>query len=202
MSASNGIFLLILACGAGFFALNVQRLVRYMRLGQPDPRSDHPLARVKNLLTIGVGQSKIFRDSVAGPMHAAIFWGFCVLTAGTAEFVVRGVAPEFSYSNYLPGFLYRFYAVNQDVWGALVIAAVAFALFRRLTHRVARLQGSETHSGDPLLILSWIGALMVTMFSTHALDIVVDPSSLHAMEPLSFGVAQALPPMSEAMAEH
>src|SRR5262249_31083903 len=101
MSASNGIFLVILACAAGFFALNVQRLVRYMRIGQPDPRSDHPLARIKNLLTIGIGQSKIFRDSVAGPMHATIFWGFVVLTAGTIEILIEGVFSGFSYSQIL-----------------------------------------------------------------------------------------------------
>ena len=44
MAASNGVFLFVLAFGAGFFALNVQRLVSYMRLGQPDPR-ERPSAR-------------------------------------------------------------------------------------------------------------------------------------------------------------
>ena len=58
--------------------------------------------------------------------------------------------------------------MNQDLWGVLVLAAVSFALFRRLTHRVKRLLGKETHANDPLLILSWIGALMITMFASHA----------------------------------
>ena len=69
---------------------------------------------------------------------------------------------------FMPGWLYWFYAVNQDVWGAIVLAAVAFALYRRLTHRVRRLMGKETHPGDPLLILSWIGALMITLLVTFA----------------------------------
>ncbi len=49
-----------------------------------------------------------------------------------------------------------------------MLAAVSFALWRRLSHRVRRLQGRETHPGDPLLILSWIAALMITMFAMQA----------------------------------
>jgi hypothetical protein len=91
MSASQVVFLFLLAGGAGFFALNVQRLVRYMRLGQAESRTNEPLTRLKNVLTIGIAQTKIFRDPVAGAMHATIFWGFMVLTAGTVEIRVQGV---------------------------------------------------------------------------------------------------------------
>jgi hypothetical protein len=34
MAASNVLFAFVLVLGAGFFALNVQRLVRYMQLGR------------------------------------------------------------------------------------------------------------------------------------------------------------------------
>ena len=102
MSASNGAFAFILTLGAGFFALNVQRLVSYMRLGVADDRTDHPLARLKNVLTIGIAQTKIFRDPVAGTMHALIFWGFMVLTAGTVEILIQGVFSDFSYALILP----------------------------------------------------------------------------------------------------
>jgi hypothetical protein len=72
MSGSNVVFLFILTLAVGFFALNVQRLVRYMRLGLAENRSDVPFTRLKNVLTIGIGQSKIFRDPIAGAMHATI----------------------------------------------------------------------------------------------------------------------------------
>ena len=163
MSVTNVVWLLVVIVASAFFAYNVQRLVSYLRLGLAEDRTNDVLTRFTNVLEIGIFQKKIFRDSVAGPMHAAIFWGFCVLTIGTAEFVVRGIVPAFSLAQYLPAWLDRFYEVNQDLWGALVIGAVAMALWRRLTKRVARLQGAEAHVGDPLLILSWIGALMVTM---------------------------------------
>ena len=68
MSASNWTFAFILTLSAGFFALNVQRLVSYMRLGVAENRGDHPLVRLKNVLTIGIAQTKIFRDPIAGTM--------------------------------------------------------------------------------------------------------------------------------------
>ena len=73
MSPSNAIFLFIFAIAAGFFALSVQRLIQYMRLGLADPRTDHPLTRLKNVLTIGIAQTKIFRDPIAGPMHDNLY---------------------------------------------------------------------------------------------------------------------------------
>jgi Fe-S oxidoreductase len=168
-SASNVIFAIVVVAAFGFFSYNVQRLVGDLRMGRHDDSrwNDLPI-RFWNFLQIGIFQKKIFRDSIAGPMHAAIFWGFCVLTLGTIEMIIGGIVPGFSFSSYVPRLGYEFYEFNQNLWAALVLAAVSFALFRRLTKRVKRLLGKETHADDPLLILSWIGALMITMFASHA----------------------------------
>jgi Fe-S oxidoreductase len=168
-SASNVVFAIVVVAAFGFFSYNVQRVVGELQLGRHDDSRWNDLPRrFWNFLQIGIFQRKIFRDGVAGPMHAAIFWGFCVLTLGTIEMILGGIVPGFSFAPFVPAPVYTFYLMNQDLWGALVLAAVSFALFRRLTKRVKRLQGAETHANDPLLILSWIGVLMVTMFASHA----------------------------------
>lgn len=168
MSTSSVLFAIVLVLAFGFFSYNVQRLIGELRMGTlQDGRWNDIPVRLGNLVSIGIFQRKIFRDSVAGPMHAAIFWGFGVLTVGTVEMLVAGVAPGFSFAPWLPRSLFRFYLLSQDLWGVLVLGAVSFALFRRLTRRVPRLLGAEAHTNDPLLILSWIGALMVTMFLAH-----------------------------------
>src|SRR5438067_13713661 len=95
-------FPFVLVIALGFFALNVQRLVGYLRLGVAEDRLNAPGVRIGNLLTIGILQRKIFRETVAGAMHATIFWGFMVLTAGTVEILVEGVIPGFSYHDWLP----------------------------------------------------------------------------------------------------
>ncbi len=194
MTLVNVVFALMVVAAFGLFAWNAQRLVLALRLGRlDDSRANAPVARLSNLLQIGIFQRKIFRDSVAGPMHAAIFWGFCVLTAGTVEFLVAGVFRGFSYEAFVPYGLFRFYTINQDVWGALVLGAVGMALTRRLTKRVKRLMGAETHPNDPLLILSWIAALMATMFADEALAMVAHPEfAVPTLRPISYLLSRLL----------
>ena len=193
MHASNAVFLAVLVLSIGFFAANVQRLIGYLRVGRlDDTRWNDVPTRAGNLLRIGIFQTKIFRDSIAGPMHAAIFWGFMILGAGTTELLIEGVIPSFSYANFLPQQVYWLYVASQEAFGAIVLAAVGMALFRRLTKRVKRLMGKETHPNDPLLILSWIGALMVTMFLASAFQIAAEPLPLAGMRPVSYPLAVAL----------
>ena len=177
MTAGSVVFLFVLTIAAGFFALNVQRLVSYLRVGFAEDRTDRPLIRIRNLLTIGIAQKKILRDPIAGPMHALIFWGFMVLTAGTVEILIEGVFPRFSYRDILPDVLYRGYSNSQDVFALLVILAVGFALYRRLVVHPKRLEGDNLEHKDALIILSMIMGLMVTLLLTTACLLVVDPSA-------------------------
>src|SRR3954467_12678724 len=139
MTTGNVVFLFVLVLALGFFALNVQRLVSYLQLGYAEGRTDHPLVRIRNVLEIGIAQKKIFRDPIAGPMHAMIFWGFMVLTAGTVEILIAGVWPSFSYADILPRALYNIYSTSQDVFAVLVLGAVSFALYRRVVLHPRRL---------------------------------------------------------------
>ena len=96
MDAQNVVFALVVLAATAFFYYSAQRLIRNLRIGRADPRWDRPAARLWNVLRIAIFQKKIFRDPVAGPMHALIFWGFLVLTAGTLELIVHGMIPAFS----------------------------------------------------------------------------------------------------------
>ncbi len=185
MTAGSAVFLFVLVLATGFFSLNVQRLVSYLRLGYGENRTDHPLTRLKNVLVIGIAQKKIFRDPVAGPMHALIFWGFMVLTAGTIEIVIAGVFPRFSFAVLLPDALYRAYSLSQDVFALLVIGAVGFALYRRLFLHPKRLEGDNLEHTDALIILSMIMGLMVTLLLFTSLLLVVQPDAFGAEKAVS-----------------
>lgn len=193
MTAANGLFLAILVAALAFFSHNAQRLVGYLRLGRlDDARWNDVPRRLGNLLTIGIFQAKIFRDSVAGPMHALIFWGFMVLGASTTEMLIAGVFPAFGFDRFLPEPAYRLYVASQEGFALIVLAMVAFALWRRLTRRVKRLEGPETHPNDPLLILSWIAALMITMFLSEAFALASEPHELASAFPVSYPLARLL----------
>jgi len=191
MTAGSAVFLFVLVLAVGFFALNVQRLVSYLQLGYGEDRTDHPLVRLKNVLVIGIAQKKIFRDPIAGPMHALIFWGFMVLTIGTVEIVIAGVFPRFSFALLLPGALYRLYSLSQDVFALLVIGAVGFALYRRLVLHPKRLEGDQLEHTDALIILSMIMGLMVTLLLFTAFELVVDPAAYGAEKVVSHPLATA-----------
>lgn len=195
MAATNGLFLFVLAAAAGFFALNVQRLVSYMRIGQSDDRTDHPFVRIKNLVTIGIAQSKIFRDPIAGAMHASIFWGFMVLTAGTVEILVQGVFPKFSFALFLPKPIYFLYSFSQDAFALLVVFAIGFAFYRRLVLHPKRLEGDKLEHTDALIILGMIGGLMVTLLLTNACQYLVDPLSIGPEKIFSRGLATIIAPV-------
>ncbi|MDE3216238.1 MAG: (Fe-S)-binding protein [Gemmatimonadota bacterium] len=204
MSAERLIFVLVLAVAAGFFSLNVQRLARFLRRGTADPRLDHPARRAWNVLRIGIGQSKILRDPVAGPMHAGIFWGFLVLTAGTVELIVQGLVPGFTYERLLPPPAYAVYSFSQDAFAVIVLGAVGFAFFRRLVLHPRRLDGDRTHHGDAYFILGMIGALMVTLLAMYAFLGVSDPALLGpervVSRPLAALVAGTAPATAAALA--
>ena len=77
---------------------------------------------IRNLLFIGLGQSKILRDPMAGALHASVFWGFVVLTVGTAEIIAGGLVPGFSYAAILPApLVWRLYQLSQELFALLVL---------------------------------------------------------------------------------
>ena len=200
MTAQNVLFLVVLVLALGFFSYNVQRLVQYLRVGRADPQIDQVMQRLKNLITIGVLQRKILRDPVAGPMHALIFWGFIVLTAGTIEVLIEGVWSPFTFASILPAPLYRFYALSQDVFALLVLGAVGFAFYRRLVLHPKRLEGDDLEHFDALFILGMIGVLMLTLLATNAFLEVLEPGAVAPAKLISLGLARLVAPLGPGVA--
>ena len=202
MTASNVLFLVILAVAVGFFAYNLQRLISYLRVGRAEVRTDRPLSRLRNVVVIAIAQRKILREPVAGAMHAFIFWGFVVLTLGTVEILVEGVWSRFSYALLLPDALFAAYALSQDAFALLVLGAIGFAFYRRLVLHPRRLEGDETEHMDALIILGMIGALMLTLLLTGAFQYVADPASVPASKPVSRLLGSALGRVTTPGAAH
>ena len=189
MTAQSVVFLFVLAIAAGIFALNVQRLVSYLKLGVAEDRTDRPWARLSNVLQIGIAQTKILREPIAGIMHATIFWGFIVLTAGTVEIFIQGAWSGFSYERVLWHPLYALYAASQDAFAVFVLAAVAFAFYRRLVLHPRRLEGDRIEHLDAYVILGMIAGLMITLLLANAFLSVVQPDAVGPEKFVSRGLA-------------
>ncbi|MSP91821.1 MAG: (Fe-S)-binding protein [Myxococcales bacterium] len=144
----------MLLVALGLFGRTMWRRFAVLRSARPETRWDLVATRAKALLTIGLGQQKMFKEPASGLLHAFTFWGFCVLGLRTVQLFVHGFAPDFA----LPALVQRPYDAVVDVTEVVVLAAILGFFWRRLVVKPTRI----AYSGEALLILGFIGGLMVT----------------------------------------
>ena len=139
------------------FALAMARHLRVfaaVRAAGPNPLTGLGL-RIGGLIEYAVVQTRMFQDPRAGLMHAGIFWGFVLLTVGTANIVTGGLV-QAVVAWPLGGALWTAVTAMQNVVAVIVIASVGWAFERRFVSRPRRL----TYNRDALLILAMIGGLV------------------------------------------
>ena len=88
--------------------------------------------RLSSLFVYAIVQVRMFRDLDAGLLHAAIFWGFVILTIGTADRVTFGLVEHDRSAWPLDGWLWRLLILGQNMLVLVVLVGVGYALFRRL----------------------------------------------------------------------
>ncbi len=191
MPVRSVVFAVVLIASLIFFVANVTRLVRLLRTGKPANRLDHPGVRVRRMLRIAIGQSKLFREPIPGLMHAFIFWGFLVLTTAILESIGQGLSDGFTLRFLGPA--YPVLAFMQDLFAGLVIVGVFTALYRRLILRPKRLAVEGHGQGDAILILLTILLIMVSMIGQNAVHAVMTAPDAgrfiaRAVQPLFAGV--------------
>jgi Fe-S oxidoreductase len=162
------------------FALQMARHLRVFSRAHPASVSDRGGARARSLVRYGVVQVRMFRDPSAGLMHAAIFWGFVILTVGTADRVAFGLVHALL-GWPIGGWPWRLAVALQGVLLVLVLLGVAWALVRRLVTRPKRL----TLSRDGLVILLLIGGVVLTELLAEAFRIARhgDPDAAWSFAP-------------------
>ena len=159
------IFAIVLIIAFGIFFSSLKKLYKSLLLGKPENRFDRISERLKNVLIVAIAQSKLFREPIAGLMHAFIFWGFCVLLLVVIESIVQGFIPSFSF-NFLGG-LYTAITFTQDLFGVLVLLGVLIAAIRRFLVRVKRLHTEKDGNFDAAFILTLISIVIISMFGQN-----------------------------------
>ena len=187
MSWGSIFFALILVTSFAAFGFSVRRLILFLRLGKPDARWDHLPKRIKDVLTIVLGQSKLLREPLPGLMHFSIFWGFLVITIGTLEMMIQGIYPPFSLDFLGP--VYSAILLTQDFFVAFVVLAILYALYRRYVIRPKRLQIGKEAQRDATRILLLIFVLMLSLFTLNGANIAAGVDAHVAAKPISRGVA-------------
>jgi Fe-S oxidoreductase len=145
------------------FMLEMARHLRVFAVAQPSAVTDQPERRLAALIRYAIVQVRMFRDPGPGLMHAAIFWGFVILTIGTVNRVLFGV-PQAVISWPVDGWLWRLLLLGSNLLALGVLVGIGWALARRLVTRPARL----TLSRDALTILLLIGGVVSTELLAEA----------------------------------
>ena len=142
---------------AAFFVLAMARHLRVFAVARPSRPFANVPVRLAGLVQYAFIQSKMFKDPRAGVMHAGIFWGFVLLTIGTANIVTGGVI-QTVLSTPFDGIIWAAVSAMQNVVALVVLGSIAWAYTRRLVTRPARL----TFNRDALVILGMIGGVVAT----------------------------------------
>jgi Fe-S oxidoreductase len=151
------ISVLMLLAFAGFGWLSWRKLAIVAAL-QPEARLDRPWQRLRSVLVNGLLQQRMLRrEWRPGLMHAVLFLGFLSLLLRKLQLIAIGYRESASFPDAFGGP----FAAFKDAIELAVVAAVAYAFYRRFVLRPARLVPNR----EALLVLSLILAIMVTDFA-------------------------------------
>jgi len=173
MYIDNILFAIILLIGIGFFAKNIKKLSRNIKLGQDIDRTDNPSARWKNMALIALGQSKMVRRPVAGFLHIIVYAGFIIINLEVLEIIIDGLFGTHRVFSFLGSF-YSFLIGSFEVLAVLVLFAVVVFWMRRNVIRLKRFASADLKGApkkDADIILYFEVVLMSLFLIMNATDL-------------------------------
>ncbi|MFT7252525.1 MAG: heterodisulfide reductase subunit C [Flavobacterium sp.] len=168
----NILFAIILCIGIGYFATNVKKLVRNIKLGNDVNRKDNPSARWKNMAMIALGQSKMIKRPIAGFLHVIVYVGFIIINLEVLEIIIDGLFGTHRIFSFLGG-LYGFLISSFEILALLVLVAVIIFWARRNVIKLKRFWNPEMKGwpkNDGNIILYFEIVLMTLFLVMNATD--------------------------------
>lgn len=184
------LFTVILLSAILFFLKNVSKILSYIKLGRPENRFDRVQERLKNVVSIAFGQSKLLREPAAGIIHFLIFWGFVLFGLAVIESMLQGWYRPFTLE--FTGPFYLLITGVQDILGLLVITSILFSFYRRYIQKIPRLQTTTKGKQDAAFVLTMILLVVVSMFGQNVSHVAKQGFVLSEYEfrPVSSAIAQ------------
>jgi len=199
---SNIIFALILVVGIVFFARNVKKLIRNIKLGKEVDVSDNKPQRWKNMVKIALGQTKMVVRLVPGILHILVYVGFIIINLEVLEIIIDGLLGTHRIFADL-GVLYDVLIASFEVLAFLVIVSVILFWIRRNVIRLKRFMSPEMsgwpkNDGNMILYIELV--LMFLFLTMNAADFQLQQlGAAHYVEAGSFPISQFLVPIFDGM---
>ncbi|MDQ7917283.1 (Fe-S)-binding protein [Mesonia sp. MT50] len=166
------LFVIALLFGFGFFARNVKKLVRNIRLGKEVNRNDKPNERFANMARVALGQSKMVKRPIAGFLHIIVYVGFVIINIEVLEIIIDGIFGTHRIFSFL-GATYDVLIGSFEILALLVFIGVVVFWIRRNVIRIKRfwaneMKGWPKNDGNNILYFEMI--LMVLFLLMNATD--------------------------------
>ncbi len=170
---SNICFALLLIAGVGYFTSNVKKLIRNIKLGRKVTTSNNKSQRIKNMVLIALGQSKMVRRPIAGLLHIVVYLGFIIINLEVLEIIIDGLFGTHRIFASI-GRLYGVLIGTFEILAVLVILAVIIFWIRRNIIKLQRFWKPEMKGwpkADGNLILYFEMVLMALFLTMNATDV-------------------------------
>ncbi len=168
----NILFALLLIAGIGYFARNVKKLARNIKLGKEADVSDNSSQRWKNMAMIALGQSKMVVRPIAGLLHIIVYVGFVIINIEVLEIILDGLLGTHRLFAFL-GPVYNVLIGSFEILAFLVVVAVIIFWIRRNVIRLQRflkpeMKGWPKKDGNLILYIELV--LMFLFLTMNAAD--------------------------------
>ena len=171
----NLIFALALITGFGFLGLNIRKLYRNINFGKDVDRKDRKSERLKNMMMIALGQSKMVKRPLSGFLHIIVYVGFVIINIEVLEIIIDGLfGTHRVFLGVLSTELYGFLIGTFEVLAALVFIAVVLFWLRRNVSNIKRFLSKEMNGwpkkdGNNILYFEMV--LMTLFLVMNATDV-------------------------------
>jgi heterodisulfide reductase subunit C len=198
----NIIFALVLFAGIGFFAKNIKKLARNIKLGKEVEISDNTSQRWNNMFRIALGQSKMVVRPVAGILHIVVYLGFIIINIEVLEIIIDGLFGTHRIFAFLGGF-YSFLIGSFEILALLVIVAVVVFWMRRNLIKLKRflnpeMRGWPKKDGNLILYIELV--LMLLFLTMNAADYQLQQmNAAHYTQAGAFPISQYIAPLFQEM---
>ena len=200
----NILFAIVLLTGIGFFAKNVGRLRRNIKLGKDVEVSDNTSLRWKNMAKIALGQTKMVVKPIAGTLHVIVYIGFVIINIEVLEIIIDGLFG--THRIFAPlGVIYDILIGSFEILALLVIVAVVLFWIRRNVIRLQRfmkpeMKGWPKKDGNLILYIELV--LMFLFLTMNGADYQLQSmDAAHYTQAGAFPVSQFLGPIFQGMSE-
>ena len=169
---SNILFALLLVSGVGFFVYNIKSLIANIKLGNGIAPLSNKNERLKNMLLIAFGQSKMVKRPIAGILHIIVYVGFIIINIEVIEIIIDGLFGTHRIFKSL-GTLYAILISSFEILAVLVLFSVLIFWLRRNAIKIKRFLNPEMQGwpkSDGNYILYFEVVLMLLFLLMNATD--------------------------------